>query len=238
MKPQQILLISDCPLITPGDLLRFHYFFLLLFLLFIAECFGSTASYPLRPGFAQSMSLSVFLLCSCIGKGPVFLAQRCLSRVVVLQFDVVVFFLDKYAEFSSLRSFGHEKNVDFPELQMLYLELLKISDFFMTRVDASWALSAVLHCYNASKPFYHHACIFFLVSTLKFVYRTSACGKLKNLTAPLFGMLYTARLDNMWRNLEETLQNNVLHPLGCTFWRWKKLLNLRWSMFKLPESHL
>ncbi|CAK9270915.1 unnamed protein product [Sphagnum jensenii] len=53
MKPQQILVISDCPLITPGDLLRFHYFFLLLFLLFIAECFGSTASYPLRPGFAQ-----------------------------------------------------------------------------------------------------------------------------------------------------------------------------------------
>jgi len=56
---------------------------------------------------------------------------------VVLQFEVVVFFLDKYAEFSSLRSFGHEKDVDFPELQMLYLELLKISDFFMTRVDAS-----------------------------------------------------------------------------------------------------
>lgn len=73
MKSQQILLISGSRLITPRDLLRFHYFFLLLFLLFIAERFGSTAPYPLTPGFAQSMSLSAFLLCACIGKGPVIL---------------------------------------------------------------------------------------------------------------------------------------------------------------------
>jgi hypothetical protein len=93
MKSQQILLVSDCPLIIPLGLLRFHYFFLLLFLLFIAECFGSTAPCPLTPGFAQSMSLSVFLSRACIGKGPVILAHRCLFGVVVLQLDVVVFFL-------------------------------------------------------------------------------------------------------------------------------------------------
>jgi hypothetical protein len=59
-----------------------------------------------------------------------------LSGVVVLQLDVV-FFLEKYAEFSSLHSFGHEKFIDFPELQMLHLELSKSSEFFMTRVDTS-----------------------------------------------------------------------------------------------------
>jgi hypothetical protein len=58
-----------------------------------------------------------------------------LSGVLVLQLDVVVFFLDNYAEFSSLHSFGHEKYIDFPELQMLYLELWKIREFFMIRVD-------------------------------------------------------------------------------------------------------
>ncbi len=82
------------------------------------------------------MSLSVFLLCACIGKGSLILAHRCLSGVVVLQLDVV-FFLEKYAEFSSLHSFGHEKFIDFPELQMLHLELSKSSEFFMTRVDTS-----------------------------------------------------------------------------------------------------
>jgi hypothetical protein len=116
MKPEQILLISECPLITRLGLLGFHYFFLLLFLLFIAERFGSTAPYPLRPGFVQSMSLSVFLLRACVGKRPVILAHRCLSGAVVLQLDVVVFFhLDKYAEFSSLHCFGHEKFVNFPD---------------------------------------------------------------------------------------------------------------------------
>jgi hypothetical protein len=75
------------------------------------------------------MSLSVFLSRACIGKGPVILAHRCLSGVVVLQLDVVVFFLDKYAEFSSLHSFGHEKYVDFPQFQMLHLELWKINVF-------------------------------------------------------------------------------------------------------------
>jgi hypothetical protein len=84
------------------------------------------------------MSLSVFLSRACVGKRPVILAHRCLSGVVVLQLDVVVFFhLDKYAEFSSLHSFGHEKFVNFPELQMLHLELSKINEFFMTRVDTS-----------------------------------------------------------------------------------------------------
>ncbi len=77
VKSQQILLISHCPLITPLDLLRFHYFFLLLFLLLIAKRFGSTAPYPLRPGFAHSMSLSVFLLCAWFKKGPVILAHSC-----------------------------------------------------------------------------------------------------------------------------------------------------------------
>ncbi len=135
MKSQQILLISEFPLITPLGLLKFHYFFLLLFLLFIAERFGSTAPYPLRPGYAQSMSLSVFLSGACVGKRPVILAHRCLSGAVVLQLDVVVFFyLDKYAE---LHCFGHEKFVNFPELQMLHLELSKINEFFMTRVDTS-----------------------------------------------------------------------------------------------------
>ncbi len=60
-----------------------------------------------------------------------------LSGVVVLQLDVVVFFLNKYADFSSLHSFGHEKFVYFPKFQMLHLELWKMSEFCMTRVDAS-----------------------------------------------------------------------------------------------------
>jgi hypothetical protein len=129
MKPEQILLISKCPLIIPSGLLGFHYFFLLLFLLFIAERFGSTAPYPLIPGFAQSMSLSVFLSRACVGKRPVILAHRCLSGVVVLQLDVVVFFyLDKYAEFSSLHCFGHEKSVNFSELRCFIWSSRKLMD--------------------------------------------------------------------------------------------------------------
>jgi hypothetical protein len=58
-------------------------------------------------------------------------------RVVVLQLDVVVFILDKYAEFSSLHSFGREEFINFRELQMLHLELSKISEFFITKVDTS-----------------------------------------------------------------------------------------------------
>ncbi len=58
-------------------------------------------------------------------------------RVVVLQLDVVVFILDKYGEFSSWHSFGREELINFRELQMLHLELSKISEFFITKVDTS-----------------------------------------------------------------------------------------------------